>query len=102
GIQDVALADPGPLYDPGVGGVDHLLQVVVGQLARRHTSAGPDDAASHDTMPPDDVVVGDEGSSAHRKAGEATDSVRARLTSSWAKLRATRTAFLMALASEPP
>ena len=36
-IEDAALADPGALDDPAVGGVDHLLEVVVGQ----HLAAVP-------------------------------------------------------------
>ena len=36
GIDDVPLADAGPLQDPLVGRVDHLLEVGVGQHARRH------------------------------------------------------------------
>ena len=35
-IDDMPLADPGALEDPLVRGVDHLLQVGVGQHARRH------------------------------------------------------------------
>ena len=35
-IDDVPLADAGPLQDPLVGGVDHLLEVGVGQHPRRH------------------------------------------------------------------
>ena len=35
-IDDVALADAGALQNPLVGGVDHLLEIGVGQHARRH------------------------------------------------------------------
>ncbi len=35
-IDDVPLADAGPLQDPVVGGVDHLLEIGVGQQPRRH------------------------------------------------------------------
>ena len=36
GIDDVALADAGALHDPLVGRLDHLLEVGVGEHARRH------------------------------------------------------------------
>ena len=36
GIDDVALADAGALQDPLVVGVDHALEIVVGQQPRRH------------------------------------------------------------------
>ena len=36
GIDDVALADAGPLQNPFVGRLHHLLEVGVGQHARRH------------------------------------------------------------------
>ena len=36
GIDDVALADAGALQDPFVGGLDHLLEVGIGEQLRRH------------------------------------------------------------------
>ena len=36
GIDDVPLADAGALHDPLVGRLDHLLEIGVGQQARRH------------------------------------------------------------------
>ena len=44
GIDDVALADAGALHDPLVAGVDHLLEVGVGQHARRHVGREAGDA----------------------------------------------------------
>ena len=38
-VDEMALADPDPLHDPFVGGVDHLLQVGVGENARRQIGA---------------------------------------------------------------
>ena len=43
-IDDVALADAGALQDPLVAGVDHLLEVGVGQHARRHVGGEAGDA----------------------------------------------------------
>ena len=36
GVDDVPLADAGALQDPLVGGLDHPLEIGVGQQARRH------------------------------------------------------------------
>ena len=36
GVHDVPLADPGALHDPVVRGLDELLEICVGQQARRH------------------------------------------------------------------
>ena len=43
-IDDVALADAGALQDPLVVGVDHPLEIVVGQQPRRHVGGEPADA----------------------------------------------------------
>ena len=59
GLGDVALADPGALQDPLVGGVDQLLEVGVGQHARRHVGgeAGDLDGAELPALrDPADVV----------------------------------------------
>ena len=44
GIDDVALADAGALQDPFVAGIDHLLEIGVGEHARRHVGRQAGDA----------------------------------------------------------
>ena len=70
GIQDVALADAGALDDPGVGGVDHARQILVGQDLGGNRATGPDDAtADHEIA----SAPGAEGAAASiRKAWRAT------------------------------
>ena len=37
-VRDMALADAGPLQDPLVVGLDHLLEVLIGEEARRRVA----------------------------------------------------------------
>ena len=50
GIQDVTLADARALDDPGVGGVDHARQILVGQDLGGNRATGPDDATADHEM----------------------------------------------------
>ena len=49
-VDDVALANAGALHDPLVGGVDHLLEIGVGQQARRHVGGQALDLYSADVQ----------------------------------------------------
>ena len=51
-VHDVPLADAGALQDPLVGGLDHLLQVGVGQQARRDASPERGDLRSWQMIAP--------------------------------------------------
>ena len=44
GLDDVALADAGPLQNPFVAGVYHLLEIGVGEHFRRHVGGETGDA----------------------------------------------------------
>src|SRR5262249_53676543 len=71
-VQDVALADAGALDDPGVGGVDHLGHVGVGQDLRGDAASGTYDAARYHEMASAPGAGGSGVSVSHRKAWRAT------------------------------
>ena len=99
-LQDVALANAGALDDPAVRRVDHLRQVFVGQLLGRHRAPGADDAAAgsrHASREP----LGRRPSQSELVARDRGGQLRAAGRSA-ANRSATNTAFLIAIAFEPP
>jgi hypothetical protein len=69
GIDDVALADPGALQDPLVGGVDHLLEIVIGQHPRWHVGGQTLDLRPRDPRGPCQIRDGNRQNSPLPGAG---------------------------------
>ena len=92
-VGDAALADAGPLDDPRVVGLDHLLEIGVGQDPLGRVRADPGDSRSRHSRPP---------SRPPRSTSASRAALMCSFSPAFAHSWATRTAFLMAFTGEAP
>src|SRR5207302_11051358 len=90
-VDDPPLADAGPLHDPLVVRLDHLLEIGVGQDALGEERADPCDPRSRHSRPP-----------SRRASSASSADLMCSLSPALAHSCATRTAFLIAFTGDAP
>src|SRR5207244_8489795 len=90
-VDDTPLANAGPLHDPLVVRLDHLLEIGVGQNALGEERADPGNPRSRHSRPP-----------SRRASSASSADLMCSLSPALAHSCATRTAFLIAFTGDAP